>query len=115
MLNDIVTAIAVTGGVLGIFSTVLPWIFKARDTDTSLKQTLELLNANLNFNNQLLNRDIERIRDDIAELRIQQRESATRSGKRISITKTILLKLINHLNTEKEIKFPFVDLKELED
>jgi hypothetical protein len=91
-------------GILGGLSTVALWISKARESDMVLSLTL-----------QYLTKDLDRLRGEVDELRSQQRESATHSGKRIAITRTILFKLINHLNTKEQANFEFVDLKELED
>jgi hypothetical protein len=99
--------------------TLFNWVFKARESDKNLSQTINLLAINLENNNKFLERDILQLRNDISELRIAQRQSATRSGKRISDSKIILLKFINYFNTrvlrvleDKElVGFEFVDLE----
>lgn len=113
-------AIATFGGAGGAaMMTLFSWVFRARESDQSLKKALDLLTINFDHNNQLLQKDIVQIRGEIAEIRQQQRQNATRSGKRISETKIILLKFVNYFNTrvlrvleDKElIGFEFVDLE----
>lgn len=107
--------IGIIGGGLGVFSSLFLWISKSRESDINLGNMIALLNSNLNHTNELLNRDIAQLRSDITENREQIRKSATRAGKRISNTRTILLKLINYLNSQKDIGFQFVDVEEVED
>jgi hypothetical protein len=100
ILDRILTILGIVGGL----STIALWISKARESDLTLSLTLKYLTD-----------DIARLRAEVAEMRSQHRESATHTGRRISITRTILFKLINHLNTKSNANFEFVDVKELED
>lgn len=99
-LDRVLTILGIVGGL----STVALWIAKARESDVVLSLTLKYLTEDLN-----------RLRAEMTEMRSQTRESAIHAGKRISITRTILFKLINHLNNKKQAEFEFVDVKELED
>jgi hypothetical protein len=93
-------------GIIGGLSTIVLWISKARESDLALSLTLKYLTE-----------DLSRLKGELSEMRSQQRESATHAGKRISITRTILFKFINHYNNpeRRSANFEFVDLKELED
>lgn len=99
-LERILTILGIVGGL----STVALWISKARESDLVLSITLGHLT-----------KELDRLRNELTDLRAGQRESATHAGKRIAITRTILFKLINHLNTKAGTNFEFVDVKELED
>jgi hypothetical protein len=99
-LDRVLTVLGIVGGL----STIALWISKARESDLTLSLTLKYLAD-----------DIGRLRSELAEMRSQTRESAIHTGKRVSSTRTILFKLINHLNNKKQAEFEFVDVKELED
>jgi hypothetical protein len=101
-LDRVLTVLGIVGGL----STVALWVSKARESDLSLTLTLKYLTE-----------DIARLRGELASMRSHQIESATHTGKRIAITRTILFKFINHYNNpeKRNANFEFVDVKELED
>jgi hypothetical protein len=93
-------------GILGGLSAIVLWIAKARESDVTLTLTL-----------QYLTKDLDRLRGELDDLRSQMHRSATHTGRRISLTRNVLFKLINHYNDpkRKNENFPFSDMKELED
>jgi hypothetical protein len=101
-LDRILTILGIVGGL----STIALWVSKARESDLTLTLTLKYLTD-----------DISRLRAEVSEMRSQHQTSATHTGRRISITRTILLKFINHYNNpeRRNTNFEFVDVKELED
>lgn len=108
-LERVGAIVGIVGGLVAIGSTVFFWLSKARESDLILRLTLDQFS-----------KDLDRTKADLADFRTQQRESATRAGRRISTSRTILLRFINHFNTEvaKEIPsgenlgFKFLDTDE---
>lgn len=108
-LDRVGAIVGIVGGLVAVGSTVFFWLSKARESDLILRLTLEQMQ-----------KDTDRLKADFADFRAQQRESATRAGRRISTSRTILLKFINHFNTEvaqeitegKNLGFKFLDTDE---
>lgn len=106
-----VETIAVISSLMGAaaaaLTTLFIWLFKARESDINLQNSLTLLE-----------REILDVREDIREIRVNQREGAARFGKRTNVTRAIIFKLINHFNTEvapaidrdRNLGFKYVDV-----
>ncbi len=88
-----VEAIALIASLLGMaggmLTTLFVWLFKAREADINLKNSLALIE-----------REILNLREDIRENR--------RDGKYVE---QVLYRTINHLNTRHKLSIPFFEVK----